>query len=113
MVFILALVGLIPASGRASYGADERRPPEPPQQAIDACKDQSEGRTVEMATPRGDAMKAVCRQIGAQLVAVPEGGSPSGNGGPPSGEPPAGGTPGGDPPAGADRQGDAAKGGAE
>jgi hypothetical protein len=76
MVLILACVGLWPVSSGATFSAGERRPPEPPQQAIDACLDKSEGTTVEMTTPRGDTMKAVCRQMGTRLVAVPEGGGP-------------------------------------
>jgi len=85
MVLILALVGLVPVSGWAHFAADgELRPPEPPQQAIDACLDKSEGAAVEMTSPRGDAMQAVCRQMGSRLVAVPEGGgAPPGGGEPP------------------------------
>jgi len=112
LVFILALLGLIPASGWAStesYG--ERKPPEPPQQAIDACQGQSEGTAVEMTTPRGDSMKAICKQMGTRLVAVPEGAPPSGKGGPPDGDRPAGGPPGGDPSTGERPQADPPKGG--
>jgi hypothetical protein len=85
MILILALVGLLPVSGWANVSGDgERRPSEPPQQAIDACLDKSEGAVVEMTTPRGDTMQAVCRQMGSRLVAVPEGGGPPpGGGGPP------------------------------
>ena len=86
MVMILALVGLTPTFGWANREADGGRRP-PPQQAIDACKEKSEGTTVELTTPRGDTMKAVCKQIGAQLVAVPDRVGPGpGNGGPPKGE---------------------------
>jgi hypothetical protein len=46
---------------------------QPPPEAIAACKDMNEGAEVEIATPRGDKLKAVCRQINGQLVAVPEG----------------------------------------
>lgn len=45
----------------------------PPAEAIEACKDMNEGSEVEITTPRGDKLKAVCRQIDNQLVAVPEG----------------------------------------
>jgi len=45
----------------------------PPPEAIEACKDMNEGTEVEITTPRGDKLKAVCRQIDNQLVAVPEG----------------------------------------
>lgn len=46
----------------------------PPPEAIEACKDKNEGDKVEMTDPRGGKMSAVCKQIGDQLVAVPEGG---------------------------------------
>jgi hypothetical protein len=39
-----------------------------------------------MTTPRGNKIKATCKSINGQLVAVPEGGPPgSGNGEPPKG----------------------------
>ncbi len=43
-----------------------------PPEAIEACKDINEGTEVEITTPRGDKVKAVCKQIDGQLVAVPE-----------------------------------------
>ena len=46
----------------------------PPPEAIEACKDKNEGAKVEIATPRGEKIKATCEQIDGQLVAVPEGG---------------------------------------
>jgi hypothetical protein len=86
LVTILALVGMTPTFGWANGEADGGRRP-PPQQAIDACSEKSEGTTVELTTPRGHTMKAVCKQIGAQLVAVPERmGQGPGNGGPPKEE---------------------------
>ena len=61
----------------------------PPQEAIDACKDKSDGATVEIATPRGDTIKATCKQINGQLVAVPERGfTGPGSGAPAKGSPP-------------------------
>jgi hypothetical protein len=44
-----------------------------PPEAIEACKEKSEGTSVEIATPRGDKLKATCKQMDGQLVAVPEG----------------------------------------
>jgi len=86
VAIMLALVGLTPTFGWTDNAADGgRRPPEPPQQAIDACKEKSEGTAVEMTTPRGDTMQAVCKKIGDQLVAEPERGPGSENGGPPKG----------------------------
>ncbi len=43
----------------------------PPPEAYEACKEKSEGATVEMTTPRGDTIKATCKLINGQLVAVP------------------------------------------
>jgi len=48
----------------------------PPQAAYDACKGKSEGTAVEVTTPRG-TMKAVCKSMDGQMVAVPEGAPPS------------------------------------
>ena len=74
---ILAILAMIPASSWSNFGADgDHRRPEPPQRAIDACLDKSEGASVEMADPQGDTMKAVCKKMGSQLVAVPEGPPP-------------------------------------
>lgn len=50
--------------------------------AIAACTDKSEGARVEIMTPRGEAVNAVCRLIDGRLVAVPEGRFP-GHGTPP------------------------------
>ena len=88
MLAVLVLVGLIPAAGWANIQeAGRRRPPEPPQQAFDACLEKSEGTTVEMTTPQGGTMKAVCKTFGSRLAAVPEGGAPPpGGDGPPPGE---------------------------
>ena len=84
LLMVLALAGLFPASVRASYGPPgERTPPEPPPQAIAACQDKSEGASVAMSTPRGDSVQAVCQRVGGRLVAVPEGGPPTGDGAPP------------------------------
>jgi hypothetical protein len=47
----------------------------PPPEAIEACKDKSEGAKVEIINPRGEKMNAVCKQIDGQPAAVPEEGS--------------------------------------
>ena len=85
LVFIWAVALLVTNSVWASTGLNERAGRhEPPQEAIDVCKDKNEGAAVEIITARGDTIKAICRQINGQLVAVPEGGVPgSGNGGSP------------------------------
>ena len=76
---ILAILALIPASGYAYGGhGGGRHLQGPPQEAIDACTELSEGDAVQFTTPRGDAVSGTCRQIRGQMVAVPEGGPPGG-----------------------------------
>jgi len=91
-----AAVAWAMAVGAASAGG-ESGPGEqpggrtPPREAVEACTGKSAGAEVEITTPRGDTLKAVCRQLGGQLVAVPEGGPPGGGGNgdrePPAGRP--------------------------
>lgn len=85
MAALLALTGTVTAQAWASFRSQGSLGSKgPPQEAIDACKEKSEGAAVEITTPRGDTIKATCKQIKGQLVAVPEGGPP----GPGNGEPP-------------------------
>jgi hypothetical protein len=93
IVLIALLAVALPISSWASYGTEgERRPPEPPQQAIDACQEKTEGTKVEISAPDGGTVSMVCKQMGSRLVAVPEGaGTQPGNG-----EPPPQGKPGGE-----------------
>ncbi len=71
---ILALAVLIPAAGYAFGGHwGGGKPMGPPQEAVDACKDLSEGDTVQFTTPRGDTVTGVCRELRGGLAAVPEG----------------------------------------
>lgn len=76
---------LFPVAGWASLGADsEPTPPKPPQEAVDACHDKSEGASVQMTSPSGESLSGTCRQQGGVLAAVPErSGAPLGAGGPP------------------------------
>lgn len=56
----------------------------PPQEAFDACTGKSEGDSVTVTTPRGDTIKATCRQINGGLAALPDRcGPPPDNGAPP------------------------------
>ena len=57
----------------------------PPAEAVEACKDKSEGDKVEITNPRGEKMNAVCKQINRQLVAMPEDGFGGPKGLPPGG----------------------------
>lgn len=86
-VFFWAVVFLVPVSVWATAGPMERAGRhEPPQEALDACKEKSEGTSAEIVTPRGDTIKATCKLMKGQLVAVPEKDFPgSGSGGPPPG----------------------------
>jgi hypothetical protein len=80
---LCVLAVLMPVSVWAtaeSRGFGERR--KPPQEAFEACKDKSEGASVVITTPQGTTIKATCKSLDGQLVAVPEGPPPSaGNGG--------------------------------
>jgi hypothetical protein len=73
-LFVLMLVPLM-----AWAASDSRKPPEgrgkPPQEAFDACKGKKEGAAVEVITPHGK-LKATCKLMQGQLVAVPEGAPP-------------------------------------
>jgi len=74
---LCAAGAMLPASVWASIGTSEsgdRR--EPPQAAFDACNGKSEGTAVEITTPNGDTIKAVCKKFEDRLVAVPEGTAP-------------------------------------
>src|SRR4030067_667689 len=74
---ILSFVAVIPAAGFAFAGHwGGGKPKGPPQEAIDACADMSEGDTVQFATPRGDTVSGICLEIRGGLIAVPEGGVP-------------------------------------
>lgn len=90
IIALITAAVLLPLSAWASFepGGNGRKPPEPPQEAIDACQGASAGATVEITTPRGDTIKAVCRQIGARLAAVPERGPkpPAAGDAPPAGD---------------------------
>ncbi len=57
----------------------------PSPEAIEACKDKSEGTAVEFTNRRGKTVKATCKEINGQLAAVREGRSHGGNATPFSG----------------------------
>ena len=84
------MVGLLIVS--ASFGAwamdgtqggGGRHGPSP--EAIEACRDKSEGAAVEFANRRGETVKATCKEINGQLAAVRERGSHGRNGTPTGG----------------------------
>lgn len=82
---LVTVLLLAPVTGRAGDEGQERGGRRtPPPEAFAACKGQSAGTTVEITTPRGDTIKATCKQLDGQLVAVPDG-PPPGNGSPPEG----------------------------
>ena len=77
--FILPILVLMLVPIIAWAASDSNKPPggrgKPPQEAFDACKGKSEGDAVEFTTPRGK-LKATCKSMQGQLVAVPAGGPP-------------------------------------
>lgn len=70
---ILALAAMVPAAGFAFDGHwGGGRSKGPPQEAIAACAELNEGDTVQFTSPRGDTVAGICRDMGGELVAVPE-----------------------------------------
>jgi hypothetical protein len=85
---IISTVVLVPTAAWTSTtgtaGRGELR--EPPPEAFTACTNKNEGDTVEVITPDGKTLKAVCRQLNGKLAALPQMGGPGsgpGNGSPP------------------------------
>lgn len=72
-IVLLAVLVTAPGSLWAFGGPQGDARKGPPSEAIEACKDKSEGTAVEITTPRGDKIKATCKQVDGQMVAVPEG----------------------------------------
>ena len=71
---ICLLAAIVPnlvwsASDSQKPQGDRRKPPK---EAFEACKGKSEGTAVEVITPHGK-LKAICKKMDGQLVAVPEG----------------------------------------
>lgn len=58
----------------------------PPPEAIEACKDKNAGDSIVFKGPRGESIKATCRKMDGQLVAVPD--NMPMDGGRPQGPPP-------------------------
>ncbi|MFA4918795.1 MAG: hypothetical protein WC581_06030 [Thermodesulfovibrionales bacterium] len=84
---VLLLIGSASAAAWALDGPqDSGKRMGPPPEAIEACKDKSEGAAVEFTGPRGEKIKATCKQIEGQLAAVPDGGFRGPKAPPPGGE---------------------------
>ena len=69
------IVSILSLSLVISHVSANPRPPrdgKPPQEAIEACVDKSEGEVVTFETRRGDRLEAICTLMEEQLVAVPE-----------------------------------------
>lgn len=75
MMGLFLLIGSVSAEVWAFDGPPGRKGRMgPPPEAVEACKDKTDGAAVEFINRRGDTVKATCKQIEGQLVAVPEGG---------------------------------------
>jgi len=71
---VLALSLALPVAAWGSLGPDtEHAPPKPPQQAIDACSNKTEGASVQLTGPNGETMTGTCKNLEGVLAAVPEG----------------------------------------
>jgi hypothetical protein len=71
----MVIAPLLLVASTSAWAGDERPARgdrTPPPEAIEACSDRNIGDPVTIITPRGDSIKATCRQIGSQLVAVPD-----------------------------------------
>lgn len=69
---IVTLLSLCLAISHVSANPKPPRDRKPPQEAIEACADKSEGDVVTFETRRGDQLEATCELMEEQLVAVPE-----------------------------------------
>jgi hypothetical protein len=71
---ICLLAAMVP--NLAWRASDSQKPAgdrkKPPREAFEACNGKSEGASVEVTAPHG-TLKATCRKMEDQLVAVPEG----------------------------------------
>jgi hypothetical protein len=71
----LVLIGAASAiAGMSDETQDRRSTMGPPPQAYEACKDNNEGDSVKITTPRGETINAICKQFDGKLAAMPEGG---------------------------------------
>jgi hypothetical protein len=69
---LLLIIGSASAVAWATDGPPDRGGRMgPPPEAVEACKDKSEGAAVEFTGPRGEKIKATCKLIDGQLAAVP------------------------------------------
>ena len=68
----LLLIGSASAEVWAMDGPPGRMGPPP--EAIEACKNKSEGTSVEFTGRRGEKIKATCRVIDGRLAAMPDDG---------------------------------------
>lgn len=75
---VLAILVLMPIAASAKGGNHDGRRHGPPPEAIEACEGKEVGDNVEFTGRRGETLKATCKEIDGQIVAVPEG-RPSGD----------------------------------
>ena len=76
MALLLALLGLLQSPALANSGRGEREHPGhsgPPPEAIEACRDKSDGDTMEFTTPNGDRVSAYGKRFGGRIATTPKG----------------------------------------
>lgn len=79
-VLLMAIMLLLPITGCASDdGPNNGRRQGPPPEAISACEGKQVGDSVEFTGRKGETLKATCKEMNDQLVAVPAGGPPEGD----------------------------------
>ena len=76
-VLLMAIMILLPITGcAADDDSSNRRRKGPPPEAISACEGKQVGDIVEFTGRRGETVKATCKEMNSQIVAVPAGGPP-------------------------------------
>jgi len=56
--------------GKGGPPPDQGKPPQPPQEAINACSEKSANAACEFSSPRGDKMTGTCQKKPEQLACV-------------------------------------------
>jgi hypothetical protein len=82
VITVIVLATMLPLSACASSdNSDNQKRRKPPKVAFEACEGKAVGDSVTFTGRRGETLKATCKEMQGQLVAVPERG-PSNQGEP-------------------------------